>query len=226
MVRTTEPRRSEGDAVALLEVRGLTRRFGTVTVLDGLDLDVNPGHAMALVGPNGVGKSTALRCIVGTDTPTAGTVQLHGRPLDERDPVVRRALAVVMDDLDFFPDLSVGEHLDLFAKAHGLADAEERVDETLGELGLADQADQLPGSLSAGQRRRLGLAAALVRPKLVLVLDEPEARLDDQGRAWLAGRLREEKGHGVAIVMASHDADLVAAVADGVVDLSPTGERR
>ena len=205
--------------MALLEVRGLTRRFGSVTVLDGLDLDVDPGRAVALVGPNGVGKSTALRCIVGTDTPTGGTVSLHGRPLDERDPHVRRALAVVMDDLDFFPDLSVVEHLDLFAKAHGVADAEDRVDDVLGELGLADQADQLPGSLSAGQRRRLGLAAALVRPKLVMVLDEPEARLDEQGRAWLADRLREEKREGVGIVMASHDADLVAAVADGVVDL-------
>jgi ABC-2 type transport system ATP-binding protein len=205
--------------VALLEVRGLTRRFGAVTVLHGLDLDVDPGRAMALVGPNGVGKSTALRCIVGTDTPTSGTVQLHGRPLDERDPVVRKALAVVMDDLDFFPDLSVVEHLDLFAKAHAVADAEDRVDDVLGELGLADQADQLPGSLSAGQRRRLGLAAALVRPKLLLVLDEPEARLDDQGRAWLATRLEEEKREGVAIVMASHDADLVAAVADGVFEL-------
>ena len=205
--------------MALLEVRGLTRRFGSVTVLDGLDLDVDPGRAVALVGPNGVGKSTALRCIVGTDTPTGGTVSLRGRPLDERDPRVRRALAVVMDDLDFFPDLSVVEHLDLFAKAHGVADAEDRVDDVLGELGLADQADQLPGSLSAGQRRRLGLAAALVRPKLVMVLDEPEARLDEQGRAWLADRLREEKREGVGIVMASHDADLVAAVADGVVDL-------
>jgi ABC-2 type transport system ATP-binding protein len=205
--------------VALLEVRGLTRRFGAVTVLHGLDLDVDPGRAMALVGPNGVGKSTALRCIVGTDTPTSGTVQLHGRPLDERDPVVRKALAVVMDDLDFFPDLSVVEHLDLFAKAHAVADAEDRVDDVLGELGLADQADQLPGSLSAGQRRRLGLAAALVRPKLLLVLDEPEARLDDQGRAWLATRLEEEKREGVAIVIASHDADLVAAVADGVFEL-------
>jgi ABC-2 type transport system ATP-binding protein len=205
--------------VALLEVRGLTRRFGTVTVLDGLDLDVDPGKAVALVGPNGVGKSTALRCIVGTDTPTAGTVQLHGRALDERDPVVRRALAVVMDDLDFFPDLSVVEHLDLFAKAHGVAEAEDRVDDVLGELGLADQADQLPGSLSAGQRRRLGLAAALVRPKVLLILDEPEARLDDEGRAWLADRLREEKRNGVAIVMASHDAGLVKAVANKVVDL-------
>jgi ABC-2 type transport system ATP-binding protein len=212
--------------VALLEVRGLTRRFGTVTVLDGLDLDVDPGKAVALVGPNGVGKSTALRCIVGTDTPTAGTVQLRGRALDERDPVVRRALAVVMDDLDFFPDLSVVEHLDLFAKAHGVAEAEDRVDDVLGELGLGDQADQLPGSLSAGQRRRLGLAAALVRPKVLLILDEPEARLDDEGRAWLADRLREEKRNGVAILMASHDAGLVKAVANKVVELDrDTSER-
>jgi ABC-2 type transport system ATP-binding protein len=206
--------------VALLEVRALTRRYGDLTVLHGLDLDLEPGEAVALVGPNGVGKSTALRCIVGTDVPTSGTVQLDGQPLDERKPAVRAALSVVMDDLDFFPDLSVVEHLDLFAKAHGLADAEDVVDDVLGELGLAAQADQLPGSLSAGQRRRLGLAAALVRPKRLLVLDEPEARLDDAGRTWLAARLRTEKQAGVAILLASHDRDVVAAVADRVVDLT------
>jgi ABC-type multidrug transport system ATPase subunit len=205
--------------VALLEVRGLTRRYGEVTVVDGLDLDLEAGRLLALVGRNGAGKSTALRCIVGTDQRTAGDVTLDGKPNDEREPWARAAVAVVMDDLDFFPDLSVVEHLDLMAAAHGLADPEQAVDDVLEDLDLADQGDQLPHSLSSGQRRRLALATGLVRPKRLLVLDEPEARLDTEGRAWLVDRLRREKEAGVAILLASHHPELVDALADQVVRL-------
>jgi ABC-type multidrug transport system ATPase subunit len=205
--------------VALLEVRGLTRRYGEVTVVDGLDLDLEAGRLLALVGRNGAGKSTALRCIVGTDQRTAGDVTLDGKPYDEREPWARAAVAVVMDDLDFFPDLSVVEHLDLMAAAHGLADPEQAVDDVLEDLDLTDQGGQLPHSLSSGQRRRLALATGLVRPKRLLVLDEPEARLDAEGRAWLVDRLRREKEAGVAILLASHHPELVDALADQVVRL-------
>jgi ABC-type multidrug transport system ATPase subunit len=205
--------------VALLEVRGLTRRYGEVTVVDGLDLDLEAGRLLALVGRNGAGKSTALRCIVGTDQRTAGDVTLDGKPYDEREPWARAAVAVVMDDLDFFPDLSVVEHLDLMAAAHGLADPEQAVDDVLEDLDLTDQGGQLPHSLSSGQRRRLALATGLVRPKRLLVLDEPEARLDAEGRVWLVDRQRREKEAGVAILLASHHPELVDALADQVVRL-------
>jgi heme ABC exporter ATP-binding subunit CcmA len=202
---------------ALLQVRGLTRTYGDVAVIEDLDLDVAPGEAVVLVGPNGSGKSTVLRCITGADEPTAGTIELDGGPLDERTPGVRAALAVVMDDLDFFPDLSVVEHLDLFAKAHRVEDAETLVDDVLHEVGLMPQAGQLPGTLSSGQRRRLALAGAFVRPRRLLILDEPEARLDTEGVSWLGERLQREKADGLAILMASHHPALVEALADRVV---------
>ncbi|MBC7560097.1 MAG: ATP-binding cassette domain-containing protein, partial [Dermatophilaceae bacterium] len=101
----------------LLRVRGLHRRFGETEIINGLDLEVAAGRALALIGPNGSGKSTALRCIAGADRPTSGTVELNGAPVDDRSEATRRDLAVVMDDLDFFPDLSVVEHLDLLARA-------------------------------------------------------------------------------------------------------------
>jgi heme ABC exporter ATP-binding subunit CcmA len=202
---------------ALLQVRGLTRTYGDVAVIEDLDLDVAPGEAVVLVGPNGSGKSTVLRCITGADEPTAGTIALDGGPLDERTPGVRAALAVVMDDLDFFPDLSVVEHLDLFAKAHRVEDAETLVDDVLHEVGLMPQAGQLPGTLSSGQRRRLALASAFVRPRRLLILDEPEARLDTEGVSWLGERLQREKADGLAILMASHHPALVEALADRVV---------
>ncbi len=203
----------------LLRVRDLVRRFGEVDVVTGLDLDVASGTAVALVGRNGAGKSTVLRCITGADKPTSGTIELDGREMDERSPQVRSALAVVMDDMDFFPDLSVVEHLDLFAKAHGVADAESVVDQILEELGLHPQSGQLPGTLSSGQKRRLALASAFVRPRRLLVLDEPEQRLDTAGLEWLAERLQREKAEGLAVLMASHAPQLVEAVADRIVQV-------
>lgn len=210
---------AEGPTDPLLSVRGITRRFGDRTILDGVDLDVRSGEAVGVVGPNGSGKSTLLRCIVGTDEPSGGSVSLAGRTLDERAPEVRRDLAVVMDDIDFFPDLSVVEHLDLVARAHTQPDAEEIVNGVLGEVGLMEVSGQLPSTLSSGQRRRLALASALVRPRRLLVLDEPEQRLDVDGVQWLGSRLLAEKADGRAVLLVSHDADLVARVCDRVVRL-------
>lgn len=206
-------------APPLLRVRNLHRHFGDLQVLTGLDLEIESGQALALIGPNGSGKSTALRCIAGADQATSGTIELDGAPLDERSAATRRDLAVVMDDLDFFPDLSVVEHLNLLARAHQVEDPDGVVDAVLADVGLQQQAAQLPGTLSSGQRRRLALASAFVRPRRLLVLDEPEQRLDVAGLAWLADRLVAEKADGLGILLVSHDTDLVDAVADWVLDL-------
>jgi ABC-type multidrug transport system ATPase subunit len=200
-------------------VRGLRKKYGDVEVLTGVDLDVRAGRALALRGRNGSGKSTLLRCVTGVDAPTSGTVELDGQPVDERSVRVRRDLAVVLDDMDFFPDLSVVEHLDLFARAHGVPDAEALVDDVLHEVRLIPQSAQLPGTLSSGQKRRLALASAFVRPRRLLVLDEPEARLDQAGLEWLTERLLREKADGLGVLLASHDPALVDAVADRIVDL-------
>ncbi|KQV65936.1 ABC transporter ATP-binding protein [Nocardioides sp. Root122] len=211
-------------APALLTVRGISRTFGDRTILDGVDLDVAEGEAVGVVGPNGSGKSTLLRCIVGADEADAGEAELTGRALDEREPSIRRDLAVVMDDLDFFPDLSVVEHLDLVARAHAQPDAEEIVNVVLDEVGLMEVSGQLPSTLSSGQRRRLALASAFVRPRLLLVLDEPEARLDVGGVHWLGEKLVAEKAAGRGILLVSHDPDLVERVCDRVVRLGPTAD--
>ncbi|MBS2937318.1 ABC transporter ATP-binding protein [Nocardioides sp. J2M5] len=204
---------------ALLAVRGITRSFGDRTILDGVDLDVRAGEAVGVVGPNGSGKSTLLRCIVGADEADAGESTLAGTVLDERRPEIRADLAIVMDDIDFFPDLSVVEHLDLVARAHSTPDAEEVVNAVLDEVGLMEVSGQLPSTLSSGQRRRLALASAFVRPRRLLVLDEPEARLDVDGVAWLGDRLVAEKRAGRGVLLVSHDADLVTRVCDRVVRL-------
>lgn len=206
----------------VLKVSGLTKAFGPVVIVDGFNLEVAAGEAVALTGRNGAGKSTVLRCLIGADRPDEGRIEVNGITVSETNPENRRNVATVIDDLDFFPDLSVVEHLDLLARAHGVADPEAAVDAVLDEVQLVPQSGQLPGTLSSGQRRRLALATAFVRPRTLLVLDEPEQRLDTEGVAWLAQRLVAERQQGLAIVMASHEPMLVEKVATRVVRL---GER-
>ncbi|TDO33537.1 heme ABC exporter ATP-binding subunit CcmA [Kribbella sp. VKM Ac-2527] len=204
-----------------LAVEGLRHLYAERAVIEDLTFTLGAGQAIALVGPNGSGKTTVLRCIVGSAEPAAGKILLDGLPIDERAEVVRRDVAALLDDLDFFPDLTAAEHLDLMARAHGNPEPEDLVDTLLDDVGLLAAADQLPGSLSSGQRRRLALATALVRPRKLLVLDEPEARLDTAGVAWLSERLQEEKAAGTSVLFASHDPELVEAVADESVELTP-----
>jgi ABC-type multidrug transport system ATPase subunit len=205
---------------SVLKVTGLKKAFGPVVIVDGFNLEIRSGEAVALTGRNGAGKSTVLRCVVGAERPDEGTITVNGVPVSETNPVIRREVATVIDDLDFFPDLSVVEHLDLLARAHGIPDAEAAVDEVLHEVQLVPQSGQLPATLSSGQRRRLALATAFVRPRSLLILDEPEQRLDTEGVAWLAQRLQAERARGLAILMASHEPALVKAVATREVRLA------
>ena len=208
----------------VLKVAGLRRAFGPVTIFDHFSLEVRRGEAIALTGRNGAGKSTLLRCLVGADRPDDGTIEVCGNPMSETSPEIRRDVATVIDDLDFFPDLSVVEHLDLLARAHGITNPDESVDAVLEEVQLVPQSGQLPGTLSSGQRRRLALATAFVRPRKLLILDEPEQRLDVEGVGWLANRLKAERQKGLAIVFASHEPSLVETVATRVVELgAPRG---
>jgi ABC-2 type transport system ATP-binding protein len=208
----------------VLKVSGLRRAFGPNTIFDKFNLEVRSGEAIALTGRNGAGKSTLLRCLVGADRADDGTISVCGNPMSETSPQIRRDLATVIDDLDFFPDLSVVEHLDLLARAHGITEPDEIVDDVLEEVQLVPQSGQLPGTLSSGQRRRLALATAFVRPRKLLILDEPEQRLDVEGVNWLANRLKSERQKGLAIVFASHEPALVETVATRVVELgAPRG---
>ena len=203
--------------MAVLQVKGLRRQFGDLVVLDQVSFSVAEGQIAVVVGPNGSGKTTLLRCVVGADRPDGGEVLIDGRRSDESHPAVRAAVAAALDDIDFFPDMSVGEHLELTAYAHGAA--ADGVAEIVAELGLDRVRDQLPATLSSGQRRRLALASCLVRPRRVLILDEPEQRLDADGRDWLADRLLRERAAGTAVLIASHNAELTERVADSVIDL-------
>ncbi|MDZ7932287.1 MAG: ABC transporter ATP-binding protein [Rhodococcus sp. (in: high G+C Gram-positive bacteria)] len=202
----------------MLTITDATRRFGSLTVFSDITVEVPEGTVCALVGANGAGKTTLLRCVVGADHLDSGTIRLFGRPVDETEPEFRARVASVLDDPGTFPHLSVGEHLQLVAAAHGVADPLSAAETVAEGLGLGRIVDQLPGTLSSGQKRRLALGSAFVRPRDVLVLDEPEQRLDSAGRRWLADAIHREKRAGCIVLMASHDRDLVEQVADMSVD--------
>jgi ABC-2 type transport system ATP-binding protein len=201
----------------LLSATDLSVGYGGEPVCAPVTLSVPAGSAVALVGPNGAGKSTVLQTMVGLLPPLAGTVAFVGRPVDERDADFRRAVAGVLDDDAFFPSLTGEEHLLLTARAHGVADAEQVVAAQLADFGLTERAGALPSALSSGQRRRLALAGALVRPARLLVLDEPERRLDSAMRRVLADRLAALVAAGGTVLFASHDPSFLATLADRVL---------
>src|SRR3954447_2295042 len=205
------------DDAALLSAEELSPGHGGVPVCAPVTVQLAPSRALALVGPNGAGKSTLLQTLVGLLEPLAGAVFFEGGPVDERQAPLRRDVAAVLDDDAFFPSLTGREHLRLVASGHGVADVEDVVTRELAAFGLVDRADALPSALSSGQRRRLALAAAFVRPARLMVLDEPGRRLDAGMRARLAARLAAVRNAGTAALFASHDADMVAAVADEVL---------
>ena len=204
-------------APPLLAAEDLSVGYGAEPVCAPVTLEVAAGSAVGLVGPNGAGKSTVLQTMVGLLPPLAGSVSFAGEPVDERSAEFRRAVAGVLDDDAFFPSLTGAEHLLLTARAHGVADAEAVVAAELAAFGLGDRAGALPSALSSGQRRRLALAGALVRPAQVLVLDEPERRLDTAMRRTLADRLADLVAAGGTVLFATHDPALLGTLADTVL---------
>lgn len=199
--------------------------YGGEPVCAPVSFTLPPGRALALVGANGSGKSTVLRAVLGLLEPAGGRIEVLGRAVDERAVGFRTRVSSVLDDDAYFPALTVAEHLYLTARGHGVQGAETLVTELLTEFGLADHAAVLPVALSSGQRRRLLLAAGLLRPRSLLVLDEPEQRLDVSMRDHLAQRLVAEKRAGGSVLLATHDPELLRAVADRAVLVADDASR-
>ncbi|NMR21181.1 ABC transporter ATP-binding protein [Cellulomonas fimi] len=204
-------------ASPVIHADALVLGYGGEPVCAPVSFTLEAGRALALVGPNGSGKSTVLRAVLGLLEPAGGELQVLGAQVDERDARFRAQVSSVLDDDAYFPALTVAEHLVLTARGHGVADAADVVADLLDDFGLTGHADVLPVALSSGQRRRLLLAAGFARPRRLLVLDEPEQRLDQRMRSALAARLRDEADAGGAVLLATHDPALLEAVADAAV---------
>jgi ABC-type multidrug transport system ATPase subunit len=187
-----------------VQVDGLSVGYGSTPVLVGVELTVPAGTGICVTGENGIGKSTLLRCVAGLQRPDAGEIRVFGGAPGST-PDFWRAVVTTVEPPTWYPGLTTREHAELVCRAHGQDPGEAGIDEALERFGLAGHADAIPPSLSSGQKQRLTLALTLLRPSSLLILDEPEQRLDLQGRALVAELLGDYLKTGGSILMASHD---------------------
>lgn len=216
-----------------IEAEGLVRRFGAREALAGVDLRIAPGEAFGLLGANGAGKTTFIRCLTGWLLPTSGTVRVDGRSPAEDPDAVHARLGFVPETSRLYPDLRVQGFLRFVAGARGLAGAtrDTAVERTLAALGLEEVAGRLVGNLSKGFQQRVSLAQAFLHDPPLLVVDEPTSGLDPLQQEEVRRLLRAAAGRRTLLVC-THDlaearalCDRVAVLAAGrVVAQGPPGE--
>ena len=198
---------------APLEVRGLTKRFGSTTAVEDLTFTVPAGRITGFLGPNGAGKTTTLRALLGLVAPTAGEALVNGVSYDRLDDPPR-TVGAVLEASSYHPSRSGRSHLRVLAAAAGVPRA--RVDEVLADVELTDVAGRRVGGYSLGMRQRLSVAGALLGAPTLLVLDEPANGLDPEGIRWLRDFLRRFAASGGTVFISSHVLAEVARLADEV----------
>jgi ABC-2 type transport system ATP-binding protein len=198
----------------VIEVSGLTKRFGEHRAVDDLSFTAPAGQVTGVVGPNGAGKTTTFRCLLGLARPTSGAALIDGLPYRELAQP-RRQVGAVLEAMGFHPARSGRNHLRVLARAAAIDQA--RIDGLLELVGLAGAADRRVGGYSLGMRQRLGLAAAMLGDPSTVVLDEPVNGLDPAGVAWARRLLRAWADEGRTVVVSSHLLTELAQVADRVV---------
>jgi putative ABC transport system ATP-binding protein len=215
--------------MAVLEASGLAKTYRSlgadVLALRGVDLALEPGEFVAVMGPSGSGKSTLLHLLGGLDRPSAGQVMLDGERVDHRSEAAlalirRRRLGFVFQFFNLIGDLSVADNVELPALLVGASpgDARRRRAELLAELGLDGKGGAAPAQLSGGEQQRVAIARALVNRPAVLLADEPTGNLDSASAKEVLDLLRREREAGQTILLVTHDAR-VAAAADRVVTM-------
>ncbi|MCM2411944.1 ABC transporter ATP-binding protein [Streptomyces sp. RKAG290] len=185
----------------MIEVNGLTKRYGAASAVKDLTFTVRPGEVTGFLGPNGAGKTTTLRMLLGLVEPTAGTATLQGRPF-RGHPRGLRHVGALLDAGDVHGGRTARAHLAMLARSNGIP--RTRVDELLQDVGLAGAARRRIGGFSLGMRQRLGIATALLGDPPVLLFDEPLNGLDPEGVLWVRGLFRRLAAEGRTVFVSSH----------------------
>ncbi len=207
------------DRVPVVHARGLVKRYGDLTAVDGIDLDIHVGEVFGVLGPNGAGKSSTMRMIGCVSEPGGGTLRVFGLDPVRDGVTIRRRLGVCHQSDSLDPELSVRDNLVTYGRYFGLSRAHCRrvADELLEFVQLSDRADSKVDTLSGGMRRRLSIARALVNDPEALLLDEPTTGLDPQARHLVWERLNELRRRGVTLVLTTHYMEEAEQLCDRLV---------
>ena len=207
----------------VLRATGVSKHIDEAVLLLPTDLELGPAECVVLRGPNGSGKTTLLRILAGTVPPSEGEATLDGSPVDERSDLTRTAIAALIGAPATYRDLTLVDHLVLIGATWGQAGrpAAGRADAMLELLRIDHLAERFPHELSSGQQQLFNLSMVLVRPSSILILDEPEQRLDTDKRDLLTRILLDRQADGASLLVACHDPVMTDALADSILDIQP-----
>src|SRR5262245_21913777 len=190
-----------------IDVHGMTKRFGRRTAVDHLDLQVRRGEICGFLGPNGSGKTTAIRMLCGLLRPDAGSGTCLGHDVIAQSDAIKREVGYMTQRFSFWDDLTIAENLDFVARVYAIRNRRQAVRESLRRLGLVDRQDQPAGQLSDGWKQRLALAACLIHQPKLLLLDEPTAGVDPKARRDFWEEIHQLAGQGLTFLIATHYMD-------------------
>ena len=206
----------------MLECRGLRRRYGDLTAVDGVGFQISPGETYGLLGPNGAGKTTTISMIAGLLDRDDGEVTVNGQPMSSHTVRAKAAIGYVPQDLAIYPDLSGRENLMFFARLYGMptTDARRRSAEVLEVTGLTDRAGDATKKYSGGMKRRLNIGIGLLHHPKLLILDEPTVGVDPQSRNAILESVEGLSGEGMAVLYTTHYMEEAERLCDrvGIID--------
>ena len=200
----------------MIEVEGLSKRFGSRLAVDGLNLHAPAGQIYGFLGPNGAGKTTTIRMLLGVLQPDRGSIRICGRTVRRGDRAGRMLVGTVSEIQYLYDEMTCREYLDFFARLYGIERTAERVSATLADVGLADRAADRAADLSKGLQQKLGLARALLHDPPVLILDEPVSGLDPHGIREVREIICRERDRGRLIFLSSHVLSEIEQTADRI----------
>jgi len=190
-----------------IDVRGMTKRFGGLTAVNGVGLQVRTGEICGFLGPNGSGKTTFIRMLCGLLRADEGSGTCLGNDVITESEVIKRQVGYMTQRFSFYEDLSISENLDFVARMYSLKNRREAVRESVARLGLEKRKDQLAGELSGGWKQRLALAACMIHQPKLLLLDEPTAGVDPKARREFWEEIHSLAGQGLTFLIATHYMD-------------------
>lgn len=210
----------------MISIRGLTKRYGTNTVLDGIDLDIAAGDRVAIIGPSGTGKSTLLRCLNYLDRPDSGVIRIGDLTVDAATATsaqilaLRRRTAFVFQNYALFANKTARDNITealITVQRKSRADAEARADEILREIGLSDKTASYPAALSGGQQQRIGIGRAMALDAALMLLDEPTSALDPEWVGEVLDLMRRVAERRQTMLIVTHEMQFAREIADRII---------